>query len=53
MPLKKSTSKKALGKNIAAEERSGKAPKVAEAIALSEQREAVKRKKQHGRGYYR
>jgi hypothetical protein len=40
MPLIKSTSKKAIGKNIAAEIRAGKDPKQAAAIAYSVQREA-------------
>ena len=43
MPLIKSTSKKAFGKNIAAEVRAGKPVKQAVAIAYSEQREAGKR----------
>lgn len=40
MPLVKSTSKKALGKNIATEIRAGKPPKQAAAIAYSVQRAA-------------
>lgn len=52
MPLKKSASKKAVGQNIATERASGVPEKQAVAIALSEQREA-KRKKKHGRGYSR
>jgi hypothetical protein len=40
MPLIKSTSKKAIGKNIATEIRAGKDPKQAAAIAYSVQREA-------------
>jgi hypothetical protein len=40
MPLIKSTSKKAIGKNIATEIRSGKKPAQAAAIAYSVQREA-------------
>lgn len=44
MPLVKSTSKKAIGKNIATEIRAGKPPKQAAAIAYSMQREAVKDK---------
>lgn len=44
MPLIKSTSKKALGKNIATEIRAGKDPKQAAAIAYSIQREAAKGK---------
>ena len=42
MPLIKSTSKKARGKNIATEIRAGKDPKQAAAIAYSVQREAKK-----------
>ena len=44
MPLIKSTSKKAIGKNIATEIRAGKPPKQAAAIAYSIQREAKKSK---------
>lgn len=44
MPLIKSTSKKAIGKNIATEIRAGKPPKQAAAIAYSMQREAKKDK---------
>jgi len=40
MPLVKSSSKKAIGKNIATEIRAGKPPKQAAAIAYSVQREA-------------
>jgi hypothetical protein len=40
MPLIKSTSKKAIGKNIATEIGAGKDPKQAAAIAYSVQREA-------------
>jgi hypothetical protein len=43
MPLIKSTSKKAIGKNIAAEIRAGKKPAQAAAIAYSVQREAKKK----------
>jgi hypothetical protein len=55
MPLIKSASKKAVGKNIAAEENAGKPQAQAVAIALNTQREAKKRKKSgaHGRGYSR
>jgi hypothetical protein len=42
MPLVKSSSKKAVSKNIATEIRSGKDPKQAAAIAYSVQREAKK-----------
>ncbi len=42
MPLMKSASDKAVGKNIKAEEASGKPRKQAVAIALSVQREAAK-----------
>ena len=45
MPLVKSVSKAAVGKNIAKEEASGKKPKQAIAIALSVQREAAKGKR--------
>lgn len=44
MPLIKSTSKRAIGKNIATEIRAGKDPKQAAAIAYSVQREAKKAK---------
>ena len=44
MPLIKSASKKAIGKNIAAEIRAGKPPRQAAAIAYSVQREAAKKK---------
>jgi hypothetical protein len=43
MPLIKSTSKKAIGKNIATEIKSGRPPKQAAAIAYSVQREAKKK----------
>jgi hypothetical protein len=42
--LKKSTSKKALGQNIATEIKAGKPPKQAAAIAYSVPREAKKKK---------
>lgn len=42
MPLIKSASKEAVGKNIKKEEEAGKPKKQAVAIALSEQREAAK-----------
>ena len=42
MPLIKSTSKRAFGKNVAAEMHAGKPQKQAVAIAYSEQREAAK-----------
>lgn len=45
MPLIKSTSKKALGENIAREERSGIKPAQAIAIAYSVKREAAKKKR--------
>lgn len=45
MPLVKSPSKKALQKNIAAEIKSGKDPKVAAAIGYSVQRKAKGKKK--------
>jgi hypothetical protein len=41
--LKRSASKKAVGKNIATEIRAGRPPKQAEAIAFSVQREAKKK----------
>lgn len=44
MPLIKSTSKQALGKNIATEIRAGKPPKQAAAIAYATQREAKRSK---------
>ena len=50
MPLKKSTSKKAFGKNIGAEIKAGKPQKQAVAIAYSEKREAEKGKKKAKRG---
>jgi hypothetical protein len=43
MPLIKSTSKKAVGKNIATEIRAGKKPAQAAAIAYSVQRDAMKK----------
>jgi hypothetical protein len=48
MPLIKSTSKEAFGKNIAAERHAGKPEKQAVAIAYSEKREAAKRVKKRG-----
>ena len=45
MPLRKSDSKKAVGRNIAREIRAGRPPKQAEAIAFSVQREAKKKGK--------
>jgi hypothetical protein len=45
MPLKKSSSKKAVSQNIKAEMDAGKPQKQAVAIALSVQRRAKKRKK--------
>ena len=45
MPLIKSASKAAVGKNIAKEEMAGKPKKQAVAIALSVQREAAKGKR--------
>lgn len=45
MPLKKSTSKKAMSENIRTEIKAGKPPKQAVAIAYSVQREAKKGKK--------
>ena len=44
MPLDRSTSKKAFGKNIGAERKAGKPEKQAVAIAYSVKREAEKRK---------
>ena len=44
MPLIKSTSKQAFGKNIGAEVRAGRPVKQAVAIAYSEKREAAKKK---------
>ena len=44
MPLIKSTSKRAIGKNIATEIRAGKPPKQAAAIAYATQREAKRDK---------
>jgi hypothetical protein len=43
MPLIKSTSKRAIGKNIATEIKAGRPPKQAAAIAYSVQREAKKK----------
>jgi len=45
MPLIKSTSKQAFGKNIGAELRAGRPMKQAVAIAYSEKRSAAKKKK--------
>jgi len=45
MPLKKSTSKEAMKKNIKTEIAAGKPPKQAVAIAYSVKREAAKKKK--------
>jgi hypothetical protein len=45
MPLKKSTSKKAVSENIKTEMKAGRPQKQAVAIALSVQREAKKRRK--------
>jgi len=45
MPLKKSTSKKAVGQNIKTEMKAGKPQKQAVAIALDVQRRARKKKK--------
>ena len=45
MPLIKSTSKKAFGKNVAAEMKAGKPQKQAVAIAYEEKREAMKKRK--------
>jgi hypothetical protein len=45
VPLRKSASKKAVGRNIAAEIRAGRPSKQAEAIAFSVQREAKKKDK--------
>jgi hypothetical protein len=49
MPLIKSTSRAAFGKNIAAEMRAGKPQKQAVAIAYSEKREAAKKASHHSR----
>lgn len=49
MPLIKSKSKKAFGKNIGAELKAGKPKKQAVAIAFSEKREASKREDSLGR----
>ena len=48
MPLIKSTSKKAFGKNIGAERKAGKPEKQAVAIAYAEKREAAKKKESKG-----
>lgn len=45
MPLKKSSSKKAVSDNIKAEKKAGKSQKQAVAIALNVQREAKKKGK--------
>ena len=45
MPLIKSKSKAAVGKNIAKEETAGKKPKQAIAIALETQRRAARKRK--------
>ncbi len=47
MPLIHSTSKKALGENIAIERKHGKPEKQAIAIAFSERRQAMKHKGHH------
>ena len=47
MPLIKSTSKEAFGKNVATEIRAGKPQKQAVAIAYSEKREAAKHHSSH------
>lgn len=49
MPLIKSTSKKAVGKNIATEIKAGKPQKQAVAIALSVKRDAAKKHKPKGK----
>lgn len=48
MPLIKSTSKRALGKNIATEIRAGRPPKQAAAIAYATQRSAAKKTTKKG-----
>lgn len=48
MPLIKSTSKRAIGKNIATEIRAGKPAKQATAIAYSVKRDAAKKKSKAG-----
>lgn len=53
MPLIRSSSKKAIGENIATERAAGKPEAQAVAIAESEAREAKRRKKRHGKGYVR
>lgn len=50
MPLIKSASKKAVGKNIAAEIRAGRPPKQAAAIAYATQRAASKSKSGRTKG---
>jgi hypothetical protein len=50
MPLIKSTSKKALGQNIAAEIRAGRPPKQAAAIGYATQRAAAKSKSGRTKG---
>lgn len=45
MPLINSTTRKALGENIAIEERAGREPKQAEAIAFSVRRKLMAKKK--------
>ena len=49
MPLIKSTSKKALGKNIATEVKAGKPQKQAVAIAYAVKRDAAKKTKPKGK----
>jgi len=48
MPLEKSTSKEAFGRNVAAEVNAGKPQKQAVAIAYSEKRQAAKRLRSRG-----
>lgn len=50
MPLIKSTSKRALGRNIAAEIRAGRPPKQAAAIAYATKRAAAKSKSGRTKG---
>lgn len=50
MPLKKSTSKRAFGENIAAEMHAGKPQKQAVAIAYAVKREAAKKKTTRSKG---
>lgn len=45
MPLVKSASKKAIGENIAIERKAGKPEKQAIAIAMSERREELKKRR--------